>query len=172
MTRTRCSICDDPVKADFVGSLHLEGLSLRAIADRTRHVDSPVKTIKRETIGKHITGCLATKGFEPRRPNASPVRTSAELARKTVGMSSQDVATLVQEEVVRKLQNGEARVTVQHGLQAQALLDRREERKQDRQLAITLARLLHTARPPMEAIEERIIREEGEVIEGVAVEVA
>ena len=164
--RKRCSICDDPVKSDFVGTLHLEGLSLRAIADRTRHVDSPVKVIKRETIGKHITGCLATKGFEPRRPNASPVRTSAELARRTAGMAPADVATLVQEEVVRKLQDGTARVTVQHGLQAQALLDRREERKQDRQLAITLARMLHAPRPPAEMVEERI------VIEGTVVEVA
>jgi hypothetical protein len=75
----------------------------------------------------------------------------------------------VQREVVKKLKDGEARVTVQHGLQAQQLLDRRAERAKDRELAVTLARLLHTPAPPPSAIMERV--EPSVIIEGEAVEV-
>jgi hypothetical protein len=65
------------------------------------------------------------------------------------------VATLVQQQVIEKLQAGEARVTVQHGLQAQQLLDRRAERQKDRELAVTLGRLLHSPMPPVALVQER-----------------
>ena len=61
--------------------------------------------------------------------------------------SDDDVAVLVQRDIIQKLKDGEARVTVQHGLQAQQIIDRRVERAKDRELAVTLARLLHTPAP-------------------------
>lgn len=161
----RCSICDDERKAEFVAGLHIAGYTLTAMAEQSATVFDP--PVKRDTIGRHIKGCLATKGFEVRRPNASQVRTSATLARRTAGLGREDVATLVQRDVVAKLKSGEARVTVQHGLQAQSLIDRREERQQDRQLAITLARLLFTGEVPEEAVLLRVeAGDQDEVIEG------
>lgn len=158
-----CSICSDPKRAEFVAVQHLDGRSPNAIESLSRAADSPVKPIKSETIRRHLNTCL----FEQRWPENPPTRLSAAIAQQARGKSQEDVATLVQEEVVRKLQAGEARVTVQHGLQAQQLLDRREERKQDRALAITLTRMLHTMAPPQELIGEREV-----VIEGTAVEVS
>ena len=57
-------------------------------------------------------------------------------------------------------------MTVQHGLQAQALIDRRAEKAKDRELSVTLARLLHSPPPPAEVVT---VREAVEVIEAEAI---
>jgi hypothetical protein len=114
--------------------------------------------MKRETIGKHTKTCLGT--------DAKPAEVKAVAATVSVPPDTApgDVAVLVQQEVVRKLKAGEGRVTVQHGLQAQQLLDRRVERQKDREVAVTLARLLHSAAPPPEVIRARPVDAiEGEV---------
>jgi hypothetical protein len=113
--------------------------------------------IKRETISRHLKTCLSVP------KEVTPQKMAHAAAHLDVG---EDVATLVQAQVIEKLKDGSARVTVQHGLQAQQLLDRRAERAKDRELAITLARLLHSPLPPTDLIMERT------VIEGTAVEVS
>jgi hypothetical protein len=140
----------------------MEGHSLSKIEEMSR-VSPVVTVIKRETLARHRDSCLKAPGVKPKQ--------IAEVAKVvTKGRPVEDdVAVLVQAEVVKKLKDGEARVTVQHGLQAQALLDRRAERAKDRELAVTLARLLHAPPPPAAAIMERV--ESVTVIEGEVVEV-
>jgi hypothetical protein len=158
----RCVICADPAKTDWVARRLMEGHSLSKIEEMSR-VSPVVGVIKRETITSHKKVCLEAGDISQTK--------MAEVARVvTKGKEpADDVAVLVQREVVAKLKAGEARVTVQHGLQAQQLLDRRAERAKDRELAVTLARLLHTPPPPASAILERI--EPGIIIEGEAVEI-
>jgi hypothetical protein len=147
--RKQCVICADPVRRDFVASLHLKGYAYNRI-ERLSREDPNVPGMKRETISRHFTQCLG-------------IETRDKYVQRSMQRSldrRDDVATLVQQEVVAKLRAGEARVTVQHGLQAQALLDRRDERAKDRELAINLARILHIAPPPTHLVSPH------EVIEG------
>lgn len=147
----RCAICADPIKKEWVGRRLMEGFSLSQIEAQSR-VNPMVSAIKRETISKHKSGCLQIDIGQPQ------VAKTAQHVTKGLAseMPSDDVAVLVQREVVKKLRDGEARVTVQHGLQAQQLLDRRAERAKDRELAVTLARMLHAPAPPVGAVRERI----------------
>lgn len=158
MSERRCSICGDPKKNEWVARRHLEGFSAHKMEEMARAQGHPMK---RETIKKHLKVCLGTEA------TPAEVKAVAEKVSKVVAPapdSTEDVAVLVQREVVRKLKNGEGRVTVQHGLQAQQLLDRRAERAKDRELAITLARLLHSPAPPPRAVTERV-EIEGQFVE-------
>lgn len=156
----RCVICADPQKGDWVARRLMEGHSLSRMEDMSR--EAPVGVIKRETISAHKTVCLGT--------TAAPAKIAKVAQQVTKGIEpAEDVATLVQREVIERLKAGEARVTVQHGLQAQQLLDRRAERAKDRELAVTLARLLHTAPPPPHRYRERLA--DPVVFDGEAVEV-
>ena len=131
---------------------------------------SPVPKMKRETIGKHLKVCIGSGDIKPDEMAAVGAAIAPTVTPKPDEPSSvEDVAVLVQKRVVEKLKAGDARVTVQHGLQAQQLLDRRAERAKDRELAVTLARLLHSPAPPPEAIRARVVEED--VVEGNAVEV-
>ena len=158
----KCSICSDQKKNEWVARRHLEGYSAHRMEELAKEQGHPMK---RETIKKHLTVCLGSDA------KPSEVKAVAEAVQASSGGNhpddGEDVAVLVQREVVKKLKNGEGRVTVQHGLQAQQLLDRRAERAKDRELAVTLARLLHSGSPPAEAIRARPV----EVIEGQYAEV-
>ena len=114
-------------------------------------------TMKAESISKHVR----------EHANSSPTKLSVQQTaqQRHAQTDDDDVAVLVQRDIVQKLKDGEARVTVQHGLQAQMLIDRRSERAKDRELSVTLARLLHTAAPPSELVETRPL-----LIEDVAFE--
>jgi hypothetical protein len=150
MSRERCTICNDPRKRDWVARRHSEGHTFSDMESMSRDAQM---VMKRETIAKHVQNDLYPASSPPTREKHIPQQER-----------SRDVATLVADEVVRKLEDGTARVTVQHGLQAQQLLDRRAERAKDRELAITLARLLHAPSAPAGLIEQR--REPLIVIEG------
>jgi len=160
----QCSICTNDKKNEWVARRHLEGYSANAMEEMARAQGHPMK---RETISKHLKVCLGSDA------KPAEVKAVAEVVQKSGPISeteNEDVAVLVQREVVRKLKAGEGRVTVQHGLQAQQLLDRRAERAKDRELAITLARLLHSGAPPASAITAR--RVDAEVVEGEYAEVS
>ena len=160
MPARRCSICSNDKKNEWVAKRHLEGFSASKMEDMARANGHP---IKRETISRHLRKCLGTdaKPAEVKAVAQAVMKDAPALA------SSDDVALLVQQAVVQKLKAGEGRVTVQHGLQAQQLLDRRAERAKDRELAVTLARLLHSPPPPPSAITARPV----DAIEGHATEV-
>ena len=158
-----CSIDADPLKADFVARRHLAGDTYAAMERAAKASGIPMK---RETIAKHLKECIGTA-------KKGPVVAQAAAKTKTPAKGAPDVAVLVQKQVVEKLEAGEARVTVQHGLQAQQLLDKRAERAKDRELAVTLARLLHAPAPSPEQVRHRQVDAGSgeEIIEGTAVEI-
>ena len=147
----QCSICTNDKKNEWVARRHLEGYSANAMEEMARAQGHPMK---RETISKHLKVCLGSDA-KPAEVKAVAEKVQKSIAPTPDPEGGEDVAVLVQKEVVRKLKAGEGRVTVQHGLQAQQLLDRRAERAKDRELAITLARLLHSGAPPASAITAR-----------------
>lgn len=166
----RCSICSNPKKLDWVARRHLEGYTPTRMEGLSKEA-GPGMGMKRETMQKHLRVCIGTEATGPDVVRVTDEVVKAQPATEELPQQDQpqDVATLVQAQVVEKLKEGEARVTVQHGLQAQQLLDRRAERAKDRELAVTLARLLHSPAPPPEAITARPV--DAQVIEGEAIEV-
>ena len=134
-----CSICSDPVKLAWVEAQHALGFSSNAMESRSREWGTPMK---QETLMRHLRHAHGTSST---LPAPTDPRDSYQPSND---QPKADVATLVQAEVMKKLEDGTARVTVQHGLQAQQLIDRRLERQKDRELAVTLARLLHSPLPP------------------------
>ena len=144
-----CSIDRDPNLLAFVAEKHLEGNSLAAIERLSREWPDG-RPIKAETIGRHLRECVQTT------VTGKVVAQAAQQVRiSAADQHREDVAVLVQAAVVEKLRDGDARVTVRDGLTAQSLLDKRAERQKDRELSITLARLLHAPPPPPEVITVR-----------------
>ena len=53
-----------------------------------------------------------------------------------------DLAELVRDKTLAEVKSGKLKPTLQHGLMAQSMLDKREARAADRQLAIRIAAML------------------------------
>jgi hypothetical protein len=81
--------------------------------------------------------------------------------RRRVSKSSQvtDLAVLVRDKTLESVLSGRLEPTLQHGLMAQAMLDKRVERAADRQLAVTLAGMLAGAVAPARIIIPGVARE-------------
>jgi hypothetical protein len=79
---------------------------------------------------------------------------------------STDLAELVRDDVKRRVEDGDLAPTLQHGLIAQQMIDRREERAQDRELAIGLARMLSGGKhePPARVIDGSATRGAGALL--------
>jgi hypothetical protein len=124
--------------------------------------------IKRETIGKHLAICLGGK-----RPDIDEDAAKGIMAgsREAATAAELDFAVMVQKRATDLLRAGELRVTAQHGLTAQALLDRRAEKQADRDLALNMARLLSGAviMTPLDVIEMRDVTPR-ELTDGLAPE--
>ncbi len=128
----RCGICDgDPGRRRAVDQRLAEGKSGNAIE---RELKALGITVKRETVLRHAANCLGA-GTKP------PEIVTLAAAASASG-SNDDFAALVRAEAVRRLNAGDLKVGVSDGLQAQALLDRRDEKKKDRELVVTIGRLL------------------------------
>lgn len=150
--RRFCSVCRSPLKPQ-IHALLASGMSLVQIHAETQKRG---RGYKRETLGKHFRICL--NGVLPKMDErALAVINTAGKAAATP--AEKDFATLVQERALTLLESGDLRVTTQHGLQAQALLDRRLEKQADRDLAINMARLLSGAisMVPSTVIEGRAV---------------
>ena len=161
-----CSIDRDPKKYDWVARRWTEGYAPNKMEKMSREAGI---TMKRETIQRHLRECVGTARRGKEVVYASYATKDVMAPEPAIPtQATKDVASLVQQQVISKLEAGEARVTVQHGLQAQNLLDRRAERAKDRELAVTLARILHSPPPPSSAIA---VRPEPAAIEGEAVEI-
>jgi hypothetical protein len=107
---------------------------------------------KRETIGKHLRVCLGGVRPDAIDPNKLGVPTDGTQAQV-------DFAVMVQKRATELLAEGSLRVTAQHGLTAQALLDRRAEKAADRDLALNMARLLSgsVSMTPITVIDSRAV---------------
>jgi hypothetical protein len=90
--------------------------------------------------------------------------------KRTVKRVTGDLAELVRDKTLADVKAGKLKPTLQHGLMAQQMIDKREERAADRQLAIRLAAMLGGRVPPAGVIidvtpEQRLLAaqaEEGE----------
>ena len=67
---------------------------------------------------------------------------------KVVQRMTGDLAELVRDKTLADVKAGKLKPTLQHGLLAQSMIDKREERAADRQLAIRLAAMLGGTTPP------------------------
>ena len=139
----------------MIHALIASGMTLADIHAETQKIGAPVK---RETLGKHIRICL--KGVKPLL-DEDTAQDIADESRDARDQASVDFAVMVQKRATELLKSGDLRVTAQHGLTAQALIDRRLEKQADRDLALNMARLLSGAifMPPMTVIEGRIVQE-------------
>jgi hypothetical protein len=123
----RCTICRDLDRLAYVDAQLAKGMSAtyiaRVLTERMTMPTSP------EVILSHAKHYVA------------PVPVQATKA--------EDLAILVRDRTVEAMKEGRLEPTIQHGLQAQALLDKRAEKTSDRELAITMARLLSGAGAPV-----------------------
>jgi hypothetical protein len=167
-----CGICDgDPVRRRFVNEALHAGRSQTAIENESRRRGMPVK---RETIRRHLRNCVIPaidsaplplglkardqmshkeRALIPAGPTGRPPTPNDKFL--TLPTDTKDFALLVRDAAVEKLRNGELRIGAQDGLNAQNLLDRREEKKKDRDLLGQLGRLLagQDSPPPPIVIE-------------------
>lgn len=146
----RCGICESDRK-NVVNAFLQAGRTPNWIEHRLREMGSPTKA---ETVRKHLHRCLngsAENIALLQEAIPEPGKPAPEVDPRA------DFAMAIRAEANRKLAAGELTVNAQHGLAAQALIDRREEKKADRQLMVELAGLLSGARslqgPPEELIE-------------------
>ena len=113
--------------------------------------------IKSETITRHRDHWLV-------RLPATEKDLMARLTGEYNG--SPDLAVLVRDDVRRRIEDGELHPSVQQGLTAQGMLDRREERAQDRELIVGLARMLSGGSAPARVIDGGHSRVVGALAEG------
>lgn len=127
----RCGICSSD-RAPIINALLAANRSGAWIETEMRRLDKPTKG---ETIRKHLRRCLNNDASS----NAGLLQDAA--AGKKVS-SNADFAEAVRAEANRLLAAGKLQIRTEHGLSAQALLDRRAEKRADRQLMVEMARLL------------------------------
>ena len=164
--RTRCSVCSSEHRV-AIEALRASKMTLQDIHLETQKMG---RAFKRETLGKHFAICL--NGERPL------VDDNAAQALATYGADAQtsaevDFAVLVKRRAADLLRAGQLRVTAQHGLTAQALLDRRAEKSADRDLALNMARLLSgsVSMAPLTVIESRnVTPDDGLLGDGLAPE--
>ena len=150
--RPRCPVCKSPHKAE-IHALLAAKMTFEEIHLATQKMGQGIKRI---TIGKHVRICLGGKRPVMDGTMAQGVYDASKAAQTQAEV---DFATLVQKRAAEMLADGQLRVTASHGLQAQALLDRRAEKAADRDLAVNMARLLSGSiiMTPFEVIESRVI---------------
>jgi hypothetical protein len=145
--RRRCSACRSE-NLIAINTLLATKTSFLRIEQEMRKLGTPIKS---DTISAHFRICLDGR--------AELTEEDALVAGSLGGITAaqKDFATLIRERAVELLAAGEIRVTAAHGLQAQALIDRRAEKAADRDLTINIARLLSGSiiSTPMRVIEGR-----------------
>jgi hypothetical protein len=151
--RFRCSICTDEARRLFVAEhIHLGESSYR-IEKSARLPDAQdrgVRPMKYETILRHVKHMnqrpMAAMGDgTPLVMEAVPTSVAPKPPKVVTEFTPGgpvDVAAIVQRKVATGLEKGELPVTTAHGLQAQKMIDTREDKRKDRELAVNIARLL------------------------------
>lgn len=155
---TPCTICfGNPERKAFVNAELVAHTPHTTIEQKAKVLGL---NVKRETIRRHVKTCIpaavaqvenagtllvqhrwANRDKPKQVPVAAPVVVRVPTPLTNLP-DSDDMATLVRAAAVEKLKAGELRITTQDGLAAQSLLDRREEKKKDRELITQLGILL------------------------------
>lgn len=142
-----CGICESERKP-IINAFLMNGRSAHYIEQQMRAMGHPTKA---ETVQKHIRRCLDGKPS-----NASLAEGQSAVLAGEVNVHA-DFAQAIRAEANKLLASGKLQVTAAHGLNAQALIDRRAEKAADRRLLVELGMLLSGARslegPPDDLIE-------------------
>jgi hypothetical protein len=102
-------------------------------------LESEGQYVSRITLGKHRREHLTTD-FEKAKADAVKIMEKRKKTLKpTAGV---DLASLVRDYTFSSVESGELVPTLSEGLRAQEILDRRQEKGADRDLAMTLASIL------------------------------
>jgi hypothetical protein len=150
---TRCSICTSD-KAGTINSFLAAGRSANWIEGEMRRLGQPTKG---ETVRRHHVKCL--------NEDAKGTITRSAIKTGGAGMNPTDFAEAVRAEAARLLADGDLKIRAEHGLSAQALIDRRAEKQADRQMMVEMARLLSGSGPMIEPPDDIIAGEWREVDE-------
>lgn len=138
-----CGICTSD-RLPIINSMLAAGRAGNWIEREMKRLGKPTKA---ETVRRHLRNCL----------NGNPK--AGALVEKGQGLpvNDEDFAAAVRAEAQRLLTDGKLSVRTEHGLSAQALIDRRAEKQADRRLMIEMAGLLAGTRslqgPPEDLIE-------------------
>ena len=132
---TGCHVCRSPL-ADLISRRMREGMPDTKISDWLK---AEGQYVSRVTLGKHRREHLTTD-FERAKAEAVKVM---EKRRKTLKPAAgTDLAALVRDYTFSAVESGELVPSLSEGLRAQEILDRRQEKGADRDLAFTLASIL------------------------------
>lgn len=132
-TAGQCGICRSD-RLPVVNAFLAAGRTAQWIEREMKNLNSPTKA---ETVRKHLNNCLNGNAAQ----NA-PLLEKAAGANGNAISSNHDFAAAVRAEANRMLAAGDLQIRTEHGLQAQALIDRRAEKQADRRLMVEMARLL------------------------------
>ncbi len=132
---TGCHVCRSPF-AEMIGKRMKEGMPDTRISS---WLESEGQYVSRITLGKHRREHLTTD-FEQAKAAAIKVMEKRKNTLKPT--SGTDLASLVRDYTFSAIENGELLPTLSEGLRAQEILDRRQEKGADRDLAMTLASIL------------------------------
>ncbi len=138
---TSCTICEDEPKGAVINALLASGTAPHRIEMRMKELGTPCKA---ETIRKH------------RDQHGVPVPTAAQATLEKIAPGrGKDFAAMVRDNAITLLEQGRMPIRAADGLKAQELIDRRAERKADRDLMVNLAQLLSGGflPPPATVIE-------------------
>lgn len=130
---TGCHVCRSPL-VDAINKKMKDGVPDIAISTWLKDAGHYVSRI---TLGKHKREHL-TEPHERLRRKAVEV---LEKQAKTI-KSSGDLASLVRDYVHSAVEQGMMTPTLAEGLRAQEMIDRRQEKGADREIALTLAGIL------------------------------
>lgn len=130
---TGCHVCRSPL-VDAINKKMRDGMS---DVQLSKWLDDAGHYISRITLGKHKRDHL-TEDHELKRMNAI---NRLKKQKKTMKASG-DLAMLVRDFVHSAVEQGELTPTLAEGLRAQEMIDRRQEKGADREVALQLAGIL------------------------------
>lgn len=121
-----------------------------------RHIVEGIR-VTRDKDGNAVLTTRPPRLVEPRVEDT--VEAHAERAMERFDSlphtASSDLAVAMRDAVKEKLDAGELRLTAQHGLMAQQMIDRRIEKQRDRELAVRLGVMLTAKAPPADVLPAR-----------------
>lgn len=165
---TQCHSCRHPL-VELINKRMREGMPDIQISEWLKN-EGPDYYVSRISLGKHRREHLMDDHERARKAAAEAL----EDQKKTLkGPKSTDLAQLVRDTVIQRIEAGEIAPTIAEGLRGQEILDRRAAAGADRDLILQVAQLLGGAVPVaalgMGAIEGEFVEIDPEVAEDEAV---
>ena len=156
----QCLVCANLTLRDMVNARFAEGASVSGVS---REVHEAGYRVSYMSVRVH-------------REHTNTPQMSMALAKQE-GAKPKDLAVVVRDRTLEAVENGELVPTdtnwrnVTPGLQAQSLLDRREQKVDDRKTALLLAQLLYGGGAVVAGPPERLLLGDGEDVDGEFVEI-